>query len=36
MIYLHITTVGEEAAIAKINSLMKQNPSTVLPRMKKS
>ena len=36
MIYLHITTVGEEAAIAKINSLMKQNPSTVSPRMKKS
>ncbi len=36
MIYLHITTVGEEAAIAKINSLMKQNPSTVSPRFKKS
>lgn len=36
MIYLHITTVGEEAAIAKINSLMKQNPSTVSPRSKKS
>ncbi len=26
-IYLHITTVGEEAAIAKINTLMKSNPS---------
>lgn len=36
MIYLHITTVGEEAAIAKIHLLMKQNPSTVLPRVKKS
>jgi integrase/recombinase XerD len=35
MIYLHVTTVGEEAAIAKINSLMKQNPSTVSrPRSK--
>ncbi len=36
MIYLHITTVGEEAAIAKINSLMNRNPSTVLTRKKKS
>lgn len=36
MIYLHITTVGEEAAIVKINSLMKQNPSTVSSRLKKS
>lgn len=36
MIYLHITTVGEEAAIAKINSLMNRNPSTVAPRKKKS
>lgn len=26
MIYLHVTTVGEEAAIAKINSLMKRKP----------
>ena len=26
MIYLHITTVGEEAAIAKINAIMKRNP----------
>jgi site-specific recombinase XerD len=25
MIYLHVTTVGEEAAIAKINALMKRN-----------
>jgi integrase/recombinase XerD len=24
MVYLHVTTVGEEAAIAKINSLMKR------------
>lgn len=36
MIYLHITTAGEEAAIAKINSLMNRNPSTVSPRKKKS
>ncbi len=36
MIDLHITTVGEEAAIAKINSLMNRNPSTVLTRKKKS
>lgn len=28
MLYLHVTTVGEEAAIAKINSLMKRNPGT--------
>jgi integrase/recombinase XerD len=27
MIYLHITTVGEEAAITKINTLMKGNPA---------
>ena len=26
MVYLHVTTVGEEAAIAKINALMKRNP----------
>ncbi|CAN5824337.1 tyrosine-type recombinase/integrase [soil metagenome] len=26
MIYLHVTTVGEEAAIAKINAIMKRNP----------
>ncbi len=26
MIYLHVTTVGEEAAIAKINALMKRTP----------
>lgn len=26
MIYLHVTTTGEEAAIAKINSLMKRKP----------
>ncbi|MDZ4851116.1 MAG: tyrosine-type recombinase/integrase [Pirellulaceae bacterium] len=25
MIYLHLTTVGEEAAIAKINAIMKRN-----------
>jgi len=28
MIYLHVTTVGEEAAIAKINSLMKRKSCT--------
>jgi site-specific recombinase XerD len=27
MIYLHVTTVGEEAAIAKINTLMKRLPA---------
>lgn len=27
MIYLHVTTVGEEAAIAKINAVMKRLPS---------
>jgi site-specific recombinase XerD len=26
MVYLHVTTVGEEAAIAKINAIMKRNP----------
>jgi integrase/recombinase XerD len=26
MIYLHVTTVGEEAAIAKINAIMKRKP----------
>lgn len=26
MVYLHVTTVGEEAAIAKINALMKRKP----------
>lgn len=26
MIYLHVTTVAEEAAIAKINAIMKRNP----------
>jgi site-specific recombinase XerD len=26
MIYLHVTTVGEEAAIARINAVMKRNP----------
>jgi integrase/recombinase XerD len=26
MVYLHITTVGEEAAIARINAIMKRNP----------
>ena len=26
MVYLHVTTVGEEAAIAKIKALMKRNP----------
>lgn len=26
MIYLHVTTVGEESAIARINALMKRNP----------
>lgn len=26
MIYLHVTTVGEEAAIARINAIMKRNP----------
>lgn len=26
MIYLHVTTVGEEAAIVKINAIMKRNP----------
>jgi site-specific recombinase XerD len=36
MIYLHVTTVGEEAAIAKINSLMGRNPATVAARLKKS
>lgn len=26
MIYLHVTTIGEEAAIAKINAIMKRKP----------
>lgn len=26
MVYLHVTTVGEETAIAKINTLMNRNP----------
>jgi site-specific recombinase XerD len=36
MIYLHITTVGEEAAIAKINTLMNRNPSKVSARKQQS
>jgi integrase/recombinase XerD len=36
MVYLHVTSVGEEAAIAKINSLMNRNPSTGSARKKQS